>query len=280
MNHYLNKITLATALLALPLGTQASELWSDNFESYTAGDSVPARSNGTENWRNAVATSFDVVTDSSNIFSSDSNQYAEMTATGLTSAPNVNSYADATTPASETGQLSFSFYDPSTATHAGFGWSLRIGSLNAGNSNTAFGIFINDGSLVLSDGTGVNYGDVITTYTQDAVQQLDIVFNNSISSLDYGTGVVASGTMDVYLNGVLVGDDLAGSGGLAIGETIGNINFTAKTSEETPFSGTLYLDDLSLNSSIAIPEPSSAALLLGLAVLLPLGMRYRSTDRK
>ncbi|QYY35231.1 hypothetical protein [Ruficoccus sp. ZRK36] len=285
MNRRTSRLLAAGAMLAAVSSLHATVLYEDDFDSYTVGDPV---SDGGK-WgtpQTAPYVTFTVADDSTHIFSPGANQY------GVLEADNTSDNVVASITNSNgttTGQIDLTFYDPSSATHSGSGWSMRIGT-NAGNSVTAFGVFIQDGDLILSTGTGVEpKGGTITTYAMDTVNTLSIVFNNDNGSLDYNGGNVASGKMDVWLNGVLVGNDLEGSGKKTIGyvdpETgvlgpteLKNINFTAKPQSE-PFTSTLYIDELSLNDSISIPEPAETAAGIGLGVLV-LTVLYRRKLRR
>ncbi|MGE9293488.1 MAG: hypothetical protein ACQKBW_07745, partial [Puniceicoccales bacterium] len=77
-------------------------------------------------------------------------------------------------------------------------------------------------------------------------------------------------------DGVLIGNDVPGSGGEGISTdpiddpvtytNISNINFTAKA--YTSFEDALYIDDVEVSSDISIPEPASSSVLAGIGILM------------
>lgn len=276
-------IIIPIAFLATSGVTDATVLFSDDFNSYTAGDPITIGSSPIK-WAsvrptgNPPATTeafFTAELDSSNFFGEGTaNQYADMSLTDAVGNENNILISTNAFSGSETGQFSMEFYDPSSASNSGTGWSLRLGT-GAGNSATIFGVFLDDGDLILSGGSGVvPNGGTIATYTQDAVHTLDIVFNNSSSNLNYAGGIVASQRMDVYLNGILVGDDLANSGGTGVGTNISAFNFTGKT--DTSFTNSLYINRIVVDNSPTIPETSNYASIAGLLTLMLVWLRCRS----
>ncbi|QYY36764.1 hypothetical protein [Ruficoccus sp. ZRK36] len=276
MNNHLKCLVALSGLLAATGTLSAANLFFDNFDSYPAGDAIPAGTG--QNWSEVkTSVSFTAETDSSHIFSESSNQYALMQATAATTNVYVASkYFSGTL----TGEVSMKFYDNSEDAFAGNGWSLRIGN-SGGNSGTAFGVFIENGQIIRSANTSVSSGGgTITSYSFDTVNDLNIVFNNSEDVLTYSGGSVASGKMDVYLNGVLVGNDLDGCGESNIADTeveatIRVINFTAKVGTENPFTSTLYLDEISVDSEASIPEPAESGICIGLGILALAWLRRR-----
>ncbi|GHB96597.1 hypothetical protein [Cerasicoccus arenae] len=266
--NHIKSIVLAP-LLFVPVLTHATVLFTENFESYTPAQNVPTGGN----WQALdPADILTAQTDSSNLFST-GNQYGQLSLINFSS----NMIARATNfTGTLNGQFSMQFNDPSGEAHSGRGWSLRLGS-GAGNSSTAFGVFIDDGNLFLSSGNGVDpNGGTITTYSKDVTNSLDIVFNNDNTIYNYAGGSVASHTMDVYLNGTLVGDDLAGAGGLATGVAIATFNYTAKAD---PFTGTLFVDNLNVNSVAVIPESSNYAILAGALGFLVVAYRRKRANQ-
>ncbi|QYY37243.1 PEP-CTERM sorting domain-containing protein [Ruficoccus sp. ZRK36] len=271
MNYLVKTLTSTVCLLATCALAQADVIFTDDFTEYTAGELIPT--GGDNLWSGTLPVgelTFTAEDDTEHYFSAGSNKYAVMSVATTVDNANVlvtTGIFDTT----YTGQMTFSFYDPSSATHDGTGWLLRLGA-SAGNGSSAFGVYIKNGTLILAAGSSLNAsGGTISTYTMDTAHELSIVFNNSNSSLTYAGGTVASGTMDIYLDGERIGDDLAGSGGAGVDSVISNFNFTAKTWNST-FESTLYVDDFNVDTSISIPEPSSSGLIfggfLGLAWLL------------
>ncbi|QYY36048.1 PEP-CTERM sorting domain-containing protein [Ruficoccus sp. ZRK36] len=266
MNRYCPKLTalMISAGFAgcLPLTSSAEVLYFENFESYTPGSTITTASAYWSSDYTGNDIYFEARDDSSDLFGSSGNQYGYLADTSVT---NNQSFSEAITPftGTQTGQLDFSFYDPSGDLFNGQGFLVRIGSGN-GNKKTSFGLFVMDGELVWASGNGVWLNtSQTTTYAMDTANTVSVVFNNSNDPLTYGDQTVASHCMDVYLNGVLVGDDWGGAGEDPTGTAIANVNFTAKSQESsaTDFAGTIYLDDIRVDSSINIPEPSSSAML-------------------
>ncbi|QYY35339.1 PEP-CTERM sorting domain-containing protein [Ruficoccus sp. ZRK36] len=274
--NYLSKL-LPLGLIgmsAIATTASAATFFSDDFEEYTAGAAIPLGSE--EIWREAKVVGevvFDAENDTGHYFSSESNKYAVLsqvdgTGQGLASATGFSG--------TTTGQMNFSFYDPSSDTSD---WLMRIsGNAWGGNGNTLWGLFMQNGTLYVGSGQYVSPGAQIGTYQQDTAYTISIVFNNSDSTLNYDGGSVASQMMDVYLNGELIGDDLASTGNIGTGTTVQNINFASKVNSP----GTIYLDDISLDSNISIPEPSTmSALAVGLGIMcLAIGRRMKLFGRR
>ncbi|MGE9293305.1 MAG: hypothetical protein ACQKBW_06810 [Puniceicoccales bacterium] len=281
MNTLAKALTLSTLLLGSMSAIHATVIFSEDFEEYTAGSEIAAGSG--LNWLEVKprgtgtnTMTFDAEEDTSHLFSTEYNQYGLMFANAVTvnNAVRSNVFSSGTL----SGQMSFTFYDPSSATHSGDGWSLRISNASAGNGATAFGIFIKNGGLYLSYSTDVACSATpFASYDMDAANELVIVFNNQNTSMTYSGGTIVAGSMDIYLNGVLVGDDLGKAGGVPVGENIRSFNFTDKTS--TAFSGTLYLDDIIVDDSISIPELSESSLFMGIIPLVLLAFRRRQNKR-
>jgi len=105
-------------------------------------------------------------------------------------------------------------------------------------------------------GSGITFANA-TNYS------LHVVANGSGASVNYGSETLAAGTMDIYLNGVLVDDGVAVTNSLsADGFRIYSVSGTG-----------VEIDDVILwNSAEAIPEPS-AALLGGLGLIALLRRR-------
>lgn len=107
-----------------------------------------------------------------------------------------------------------------------------------------------------------------TTFTAGTVS-VSIVFNNSGASIDYAGGSVANTRADVFVNGVLVGDDVT------INAAQASASGFRLYATGAAGAGGYEVDNISVISGIApIPEPSSIALgLAGLAGLVALRRR-------
>jgi hypothetical protein len=103
-----------------------------------------------------------------------------------------------------------------------------------------------------------------TPFAQSTVYEIEIYGNNTSGTLNYTRGTsqsTAANTYDLWVNGVLVGNDLA-KAQLATGGTIDSFMFYGESS--TGNVATITLDNFAYGTSISsIPEPGSAALLLG-----------------
>ncbi|QYY35063.1 hypothetical protein [Ruficoccus sp. ZRK36] len=289
MNNTLKTLALVASFLP-PLAGSAAVMFEDDFNEYANGLEMIGAS-GTQWGASANSQTesplldvFTVLEDSNDYFGAGtSNKYVEMAVTSTISQYSIVMSAHDFSETSVTGQVSFKFYDPTDASSIGSGWALRIGDGYAGNGNTCFGIILNEGVLSAGSGTGVNKGVTLTNYSMDTAHTVTIVYNNSASSFDYSSKSVASKTMDVYLDGILIGDDVAGSGGHGVStdpiedpltyDNISNINFTSKSYSD--FQDTLNIDDVIVSTDISIPEPSTSAFLIGISVLLVTFLRRR-----
>jgi hypothetical protein len=105
-----------------------------------------------------------------------------------------------------------------------------------------------------------------TTFLLDTNYSLRVLANGSASSVSYTGGTVGAGSMDIYLDGTLVDDDVpvTTSGLQADGFRMYQVNL-----------GNFEVDNVALYDSIAVPEPSMLALGgIGLMVALR-GVRRR-----
>ncbi|QYY34339.1 hypothetical protein [Ruficoccus sp. ZRK36] len=260
------KLILPTALmLSIGAFTQANAtvMFEESFDEYTAGQTIP-HGTPTDNWNGVSSViTFDAENDSSQIFPGTDNKYALLSGSNIASQAVISTNTFANT--STTGQMSFDFYTPESSSWSSSDYLiLRVGT-SSSNSSTAFALLINKGVIYSSAETYVGKGDELATYSTDTVNSLTIVFNNSSSELDYSGQTIAAGTIDVYLNNQLIGQDIPNnSGGLAQDTPIGMFNFNPKAG----FSGEIYLDNIEVNSAISIPESSTAGWLA--LVILPI----------
>ncbi|QYY37271.1 hypothetical protein [Ruficoccus sp. ZRK36] len=261
----------------------AATIFSDNFNEYTSGAVLP--SGDGYDWDSVTADNqayayVNVETDSANVFGKGvTNQYLYLAnLTGATTAikPNASSQ---TFTSSTTGQISFDFYDPDYEDFTQRGFLLRLGTANY-NGGTIFAIYFHNGTLYYGTGSSVNMSaESFASYTLDMLYQLDIVFNNSTTSLDYGNGQsVNSGTMDIWLNGVLVAENVASTGNQATGVSVKNINFTVGGSALQL--DELYVDDIAITNTVQVPEPAESAFLLAGLLALSASLIKRYQRRK
>lgn len=259
------KLLLTLLMWIMVIGSvQATALMSDDFNSYATGV-LPTGAKWLTVGDNGTTQLARVTTDANNHFQQGtSNQYLTLSYTVPTAT--VATITDVS-PKTLIGQVSFNFYDIQDASPSGSGYFLRIGNSNA-NGNTAFAIGMKEGSIYLATGAGISPAATpFVTYSMGTLNSISIVFNNaSATSYDYGTGLsVAAGTMDVWLNNVLVGDNLSyAASGLALDTLLDNINFTAKG---TTFNNSMEIDDVIFSNTATIPEPHSQSyFLLGAAL--------------
>ncbi|QYY35060.1 hypothetical protein [Ruficoccus sp. ZRK36] len=280
MNHVITTLALSAGLLTPILGS-AAVLFEDNFNEYANGleligaTDTEWNAQASENptfGTGSLPDTFTVVEDTGNLFGSGtSNKFMDMAVTQTVERYNISVSSNSFTESTLTGQIDFRFVDPTDAASVGYGWALRIG-YGLGNTKTSFSLVLNEGNLHAGVGASIGNGDVLSTYSMDTAYAVTIVFNNSADSMSYAGGSVASKTMDVYLDGVLIGDDVPGSGGDGVSEdpvtysNIANVNFAAKS--YSSFQDALYIDDMKVSSDISIPEPASSSVLAGIGILM------------
>ncbi|WP_269523113.1 PEP-CTERM sorting domain-containing protein [Coraliomargarita parva] len=105
------------------------------------------------------------------------------------------------------------------------------------------------------------------TFNYDTVYNLQIVLNNSASTVNYGdTSAVASLTADIYLDGTLMADDVNIAHGAYTGGVAGVGEFEFRTFSSVSHSkAVINYDDFSIyQGAIAVPEPGAYALLAGI----------------
>jgi len=174
--------------------------------------------------------------------------------------------------ASSSGSVNkFAIYDYTPGKFATLNFRVRFGN-SSGNSEPASGIwffFLGDGTTFSStasfDGTqtfvglrftfgasgaittntrtGSNWvttGITGTPFAQGNNYLVDIVANNSAVTMDYGTGTVAANKYDLWVNGVLVGNELAKAG---IGNNANMDSFMFYGESSTGNVANIFLDD-------------------------------------
>ena len=251
--------------------TDASVIFSDNFNSYTSGNSLPTGGN----WQtsaNSGGASDTVQTDTGDVFGlGAANQYLRMEQAGATASANVASM-DLTMP--DVGAISFDLSMPTTATSL---ISFRIGTANS-NGNTAFALQFGTGSTagtrIYATTAGVATGAQLAQFDLGTSKHLTVIYNNTASAVNYDLGTSISGSlnanaMDVWLDTTQIGFDLAHSGGLALGTPLTQFNFIGTQANKI---NDLWLDNIVVQS---IPEPSTTASLALAAGFILMGRRDR-----
>jgi hypothetical protein len=110
----------------------------------------------------------------------------------------------------------------------------------------------------LSGSGYVSTGLTTTAINTGTLMTFTIIGNNATSAADYNEGgyssTVAAHTFDLYLNDILIGDDLAASR-LAAAADIDSFNFQATSSLGNV--GTMAFDDITYGTIAAAPEPAT-----------------------
>jgi len=174
------------------------------------------------------------------------------------------------------GTISLSLVTPSTFT----GSTLFIGA-GTGDTftlNNAFnGAHLAAGFQIQSSGklqvrnASNAWADSGVTLSTGTSYDLAFIFNGSTAPVTYGGYSVAAGTTDIFVNGVLVGNDLSIRD--AVDASAFRIYMTGSTS-----SVAYELDNIALYNSAsasAIPEPSTYAALFGAVALIGVGIHRR-----
>lgn len=154
-------------------------------------------------------------------------------------------------------------------------WSAASGVTMGAAANRAFGVeYYQTGSSstlkVRSNSTAL----ATATYSMSALQTVKIWVNdNDSATLDYlrpdnsSTATLSANSFVIWVNDALVGTETAsglGMNGVGVGSTVGNttlgrVGFSSSSTTLADFS----IDNVLVMDPIAVPEPSSAALLLG-----------------
>lgn len=184
----------------------------------------------------------------------------------------------------QAGMVSFDFYVAEDAITGTTGFRLMLMSDVAANSfdhysqgYAATGLFITSDSVHGKTAGGAGMLTTKFDYSAGQMNTLAIVFNNSLTAYDYAGGSVASGFMDIYLNGskVVTWALLQGSNA-GVGKDINGLWLSLPNGTF----GEIMLDNL-LVTTQTIPEAStvSFALLIALAGLCE-GLRRRKASRR
>lgn len=195
----------------------------------------------------------------------------------------------------------FSIYDYTAADTFSVALTLKF----TGGGSGLFGLFLGDGSTY-SDNSGFNGAQVFTgiqfdfgsggtitsryrnatawagastsLFAQDSVYNIEIYGNNNAASANYTRGTsqsLASGTWDLWVNGVLVSDNTVRAG-LTAGSNIDSIMLYGGSSAGN--TANVIVDDIVYaNELVMVPEPGTAALMVLTGAALVLARRRRSS---
>lgn len=152
-------------------------------------------------------------------------------------------------------------------------WSLFMGNGSTFSDNSGFnssqtfaGIrmqFGSAGAITISNRAGGSWATVNNTgISQNTTYKIFVIANNSASAVNYGSNSLAPNRWDLWVNDMLVAEDLA-KAQLADGSLIDSFMFIGESS--TSNVATITLDNISY-ANYAVPEPS-IALLGGLGLL-------------
>ena len=133
---------------------------------------------------------------------------------------------------------------------AGLRWSLGASNAVTYTVSGSTGTF---GATGISNSTSLFVQNLATSYS------LELYMNNSAASTTYGRSsinyTVASGTWDLWVDGVLVGNDLA-KAGLGSAANFDSFAFNHQVSASAP--GRIYLDDIEYSNALPAPAPCTA----------------------
>ncbi len=254
------KIALTGCLAIAAIGTAQAQLFSENFGNIANGS--PVTTSNTSFTYVRASTGASAVLEALNPGSFTG-------ASGLLSATNTSitglGVLSGTYNPFDVGTLSFSLRTPADLAgtffmEAGTGTSFT-NSVPFSTTDLTFGIQLANGVLqTRSNGAFTTFGSGLAASTSFDIQ---IVFNNSTSTISYAGGTVASKSADFLVNGTVVGDDIGIQGSQsATGFRVYTVSDAAGNSFE--------LDNVML--ATLVPEPS-VYMLLGVGILL-CGQRF------
>lgn len=120
---------------------------------------------------------------------------------------------------------------------------------------------------VRTGSTWTSSGITEAPFAQNVVYSVELYGNNGTEALTYhkgGTQSIAASTFDLWINGILVGDNV-GKGQMSSGSLIDSLMFYGESSAGNAAS--IRLDNLSYGSAMPVPEPSAFAAVAGFSVL-------------
>jgi hypothetical protein len=175
----------------------------------------------------------------------------------------------------DVGTLSFSLHTPASFStgndlsfFVGTGTTFSGNSAFSGNDLTA-GLTISAGQLQTRNSLNV-WENVGAPLSPDSSYELSLVFNGSASAVSYGSQLLGAGKADVWLNGVLWGDDVSIRNAVSVS--------AFRLYCQGSASGTPYeIDNIGLTDTLpSVPEPSVLSLAAAGALL---GRRILSRKR-
>lgn len=190
-----------------------------------------------------------VEADTEKLFGSDpANRYLRLTNSGA--GPNmIHNVGVVGRAFGSLGKISFKFYTPSQPASSGRGYIFRFGT-NMSNDFTAFALGIQNGGLYGTSSPSILVdSSPFAKYELDHPHALVIIYNTTASDVTYDTDkIISPNTMDVWLDGKLVGKGLHRSGGLAeeANTSLKSFSFT----EKDKFTGTLLVDDILIDNDL------------------------------
>lgn len=248
--------TSIAAVLAAASFVDGGIIFSEDFGTIADGTTLTDSNTGYDNVRN---NNFDAVALNPSTIGSG----ASMSYGGATGGSNENFYVDYGAGSLDVTTTTFSLKGSSLS---GGDWIYFEGG--DGDSNTMFsnagfasaemfwGIQSNDGAL---EYRASGWQSASFTLTDDTAYDFHIVANRSGSTISYGSESVANNSIDLYINGTLIGNDLAAESSVnSIGMKLYQVN--GGTSFE-------FDNHVVYNEAVAVPEPSVYAAALGLLAL-------------
>ncbi|WP_309380844.1 PEP-CTERM sorting domain-containing protein [Cerasicoccus frondis] len=250
--------TLLILLATAPLLSAQTTLFTDNFDSYTPGETLPSVSWGSVNPSTSSSdAAMEVVLDAGDFFGQGtSNQVLHI----LDESGSQNTRADAANLSFQVATLEFDFYEVGGV--SGTPWRISFG-LNSSGVGNVFQATLNSG----------NPG----SYSLDAAHKAQIVVNSSTETVFYGGTSIASMQYQLWIDGVLVTANGGTASNFISGFTAGDSMTAFRiTTDTSGLSQEMYIDNVTLYDGAVIPEPSTWALITGLVVGCALIFRRRS----
>ncbi len=256
-------LTLAACAALFPVSGNGSLVFTEDFDSYAPGVLIEGDRESGATWlaRTGENTNDDnlnvttrVLDDAGNVFGTGKeNRFLQITRSKgapreVTQIVSTNSASSASF--GKSGQIAFDFSVPEGDPLNRTGVLLRIGT-TTGNSGTAFALYIRGDGLYSAEGTNFAPGELLAAVVTNRKHSIVIVFNNTNAAIPYGANsgqTVATGSFDVWLDGVPIGRSLAKAGPLALGTPLTLINFVTPATGH----GTLWVDNIVVQDVIAV----------------------------
>ncbi len=244
-----------TFLVIATIARGQTVLFSENFESYAPDSDLTAGANwsyvntGTDTLLQVVEDNGSTLSPADSFGQGTSNHILHM----LDNSTSAETRMDSSALSFQVATLSFLYYETSDFSNTKY--RVSFGKSSNNSTDRAFQINFQGGVLSYSSGAAT------AAYTVDALHKVDIVVNTSASPVSYNgdSASVASLTADVWVDGVLVFDNISHEG-----STYDSPNTMTHFRYTTDFSGAsreAYIDDIILYDGAVIPEPEDVALL-------------------